>query len=74
MSSFFRARTIRSSTIPISDGIGSLAAILRRVDVDPERSFAEWRVNNLDDGIGDGIGVWLTGGNELADFISEARS
>ena len=37
MSSFFRARTIRSSTIPISDGIGSLAAILRRVDVDTTR-------------------------------------
>jgi hypothetical protein len=31
-----------SSAVPISDGIDDLATILRSVDVDPERSFAEW--------------------------------
>jgi len=70
VSSFFRARTIRSSTIPISDGIGSLAAILRRVDVDPERSFCRrWHRRPRGD-----IGVWFTGGKALTNFISEARS
>jgi hypothetical protein len=36
----------------------------------PERSFAECRVNNLDDSAGDGgdIGVRFTGGKALADF------
>ena len=55
-----------SSTVPINDGIDNLAAIWRWVAVDPERSFAEWRLSNLDDD----IGVWFACGKTIADFIS----
>jgi hypothetical protein len=56
---FLRPRTILFFAVPISDGIDDLATILPWVDVDPERSFAEWRVNNLDDG--GGIPIWKNG-------------
>ena len=57
----------------IGDGIDYLTAILSRVDVYAERSFPEWHVDDLNDGVGHGsdIGVRrLSGSKSLLDLIS----
>jgi hypothetical protein len=63
---FLRAGTICILLHPISEGIDNLAAILRWVAADPERSFAKRRVSHLDQG----IGSWFAGCKTIADFIT----
>ena len=41
-----------SSTVPISDGIDKLAAIMRRVDVESETVVCRMACQQPDDGIG----------------------
>jgi len=47
---------------PVSHAIDDFRAILRRIDMDPERALAEWQIDHIDNGVshGAGIGVgWL---------------
>jgi hypothetical protein len=56
----------------IGDSVDYLTAILNRVDVYTERPFAEWHVDDLDDGIGDGSNIRVrrhSGGKVLLDLI-----
>jgi hypothetical protein len=65
--------TQKLSPDTIGDGVDYLTAILSRVDVYAERSFAKWHVDYLDEGFGDGSDIRVrrhTGGKAILDLIS----
>jgi hypothetical protein len=57
---------------PVDDGEGNLGPVLRRIDVNAERTFAEGRVHDLHDCFCNctRIGIfWNDGGKGLLDFL-----
>jgi hypothetical protein len=61
-------------TDAVDDGEGDVGAVLRRIDVNAERPFAEWCVDHFDDGIRHGGRVGLRRhdrGERLLDLLSE---
>jgi len=57
----------------VGDRVDYFTAILSRINVHAKRSFAEWHVDDLDDGISDGSNIRvrrLSGSKSLLNLIS----